>query len=354
MAAAPARGPVAGIGRELWRWWAARMTELLPARWRAPASLPDATLVVLPLTADSARAEVVLRRRGRETPLGQVALAALPGLRRRPRRLLLRAPPGALLEREVALPLAAQQDPGGVLRYELDRLTPFAAEEVAWAWRLEARDAARGLLRLRLSLLPRIVVDPALAALARAGLRTDGIEAPAADGPRAIPLAEAAPARSPRREAWRRRGLALAGTACGGLAIAAVALPFALQSMTLAAAERQIAALQPQVQEAEALRRRLATAKGGQDAFAAERARIGDALRVIATLTELLPDDTWLTELTLRQRKLTIAGRSSGAARLIGLLSADPGIRETAFVAPVTRAESGGVDVFSIRAELGL
>ena len=81
------------------------------------------------------------------------------------------------------------------------------------------------------------------------------------------------------------------------------------------------------------------------------------ALRAIAALTEILPDDTWLTELTLRQRKLTMAGRSAGAARLIGLLSADPTIRDAAFAAPVTRAEgtraeSGGVDAFSIRAEL--
>ena len=49
-----------------------------------------------------------------------------------------------------------------------------------------------------------------------------------------------------------------------------------------------------------------------------------------------------------------MAGRSGGAARLIGLLSADPTIRDPAFVAPVTRADSGGGDIFSIRAELRL
>ncbi|WP_165982920.1 PilN domain-containing protein, partial [Dankookia rubra] len=184
-----------------------------------------------------------------------------------------------------------------------------------------------------------------------------GLEAEAADGtPRAIPLDEATPP-SPRRETWRRRGLAAAGTACAGLAIAAIALPFGLQSMALADAERQIEALAPRVAEAEALRRRMAEAKGGQDAFAAERARVGDALQAIAAITDILPDGTWLTELTLRQRKLGMAGRSAGAARLIGLLSADPTIGDAAFAAPVTRAEGtraepGGVDAFSIRAEL--
>jgi general secretion pathway protein L len=258
--------------------------------------------------------------------LDAAALAGLPAaLRRRPRRVVLRPPPGTLLEREAVLPLAARHDPGGVLRYELDRLTPFAPEEVFWTWRQEGRDAARGTLRLRVSLLPKAALQAPIEALRRAGLQPAGLEAGGRRRrTRAIPVGEAAGAPSRRREAWRRRGLAAAGVACGGLAVAAVALPFVLQSFALAAADRHIEALRPRVAEAEALRRRMADAKGGQDAFAAERARVGDALRAIAALTEILPDDTWLTELTLRQRKLTMAGRSAGAARLIGLLSADP------------------------------
>lgn len=341
--------------RALLTWWAARLAELLPARLRAGATLPDALLLSL---ATPLEADVALRRRGREAPLGRfilddAGLASL-ALRRRPRRVLLRPVPDALLERDVALPLAAQHDPAGVLRHELDRLTPFAAAEVFWAWRLGARDVARNTLRLRLFLLPRSTIQPAVEALRRFGLPPTALEALAADGvPCTIPLDDAAPP-SPSRLAWRRRGLFAAGTGCAALGIAAIALPFALQSMALADAERHIAALQPRVQEAEALRRRMAEAKGGQDAFAAERARVGDALQAIAALTDVLPDDTWLTEFTLRQRKLTMAGRSGGAARLIGLLSADPTIRDPAFVAPVTRAESGGGDVFSIRAELRL
>lgn len=348
---------------ELLTWWAERMGELLPSRLRAGAAAPDALLVTVraPDCDDGLEADFALRRRGRETALGRfsldaAALAGLPAaLRRRPRRVVLRSPPGTLLEREAVLPLAARHDPGGVLRYELDRLTPFAPDEVFWTWRQEGRDTARSALRVRVSLLPKASLRAPIDALRRAGLPPAGLEATVPGGEvRAIPMGEAAIAPSRRREAWRRRGLAAAGIACGGLAVAAAALPFALQSFALAAADRHIEALRPRVVEAEALRRRIAEARGGQDAFAAERARVGDALRTIAALTEILPDDTWLTELTLRQRKLTMAGRSAGAARLIGLLSADPTIRDAAFVAPVTRAEAGGGDAFSIRAELGM
>src|SRR3954469_25610954 len=162
--------PAPRIWRELLAWWAERMGEMLPARLRAGAASPDALLVTLPSPAEGIGAEISLRQRGRETSLGRfgldaATLAGLPPLRRRPRHVVLRPPPGTVLEREVMLPLAAQHDPHGVLCYELDRLTPFAPEEVAWSWRLEGRDTARGLLRLRLSLLPRAALRSPIEAL---------------------------------------------------------------------------------------------------------------------------------------------------------------------------------------------
>ncbi|HYZ34537.1 MAG TPA: PilN domain-containing protein [Crenalkalicoccus sp.] len=353
---------------EFLSWWTQQMLDLIPARLRRTGMvLPDALVVSLPSTApgdaDPHEAAFSLRRRGRESSIGHFALdgtglRALSRMlrgRRKPTCIVLRPPPAALLERSVSLPLAAARDPGAVLRYELDRLTPFTAEEVFWAWRLEFRDTSRRLLQLRLSLLPKAGLLAPIEALRRAGLAPVRLEPLAPDGrPSAMGLGEPDGAALPRREAWRRRGLAVLWALCGGLAAAAIALPFVIQSLGLAAAERHMAALRPRVAEAEGLRKRIAEAKGSHDVVAAERARVGDALQVIAALTELLPDDTYLTDLTLRQRKLTMGGRSAAAARLIGLLSADPTIRDAAFIAPITRATSGPGDMFSIRAELGM
>jgi general secretion pathway protein L len=353
---------------EFLTWWTQQMLDLIPPRVRRTGTvLSDALVVTLPTAAPGDvtphEAEFSLRRRGRESSIGHFALDET-GLRavsrmlrgrRKPACIVLRPPPSALLERGVSLPLAAARDPGGVLRYELERLTPFMAEEVFWAWRLEFRDISRRLLQLRLSLLPKAGLLAPIEALRRAGFAPIRLEPLAPNGqPRAMGLGEPDGAALPRREAWHRRGLAMLWVLCGGLAAAAVALPFVIQSLGLYAAERHIEALRPQVAEAEGLRKRIAEAKGSQDAVTAERARVGDALQVIAAQTELLPDDTYLTDLTLRQRKLTIAGRSAAAARLIGLLSADPTIRDAAFIAPITRATSGPGDMFSIRAELGM
>jgi general secretion pathway protein L len=136
------------------------------------------------------------------------------------------------------------------------------------------------------------------------------------------------------------------------LAVAAAGTPFVTQSLAIAAVEARIAALQPRVAEVEALRRRIAAGTAGNDVIAAERARNGDALQVLATVTDLMPDDTVLADLSLRQGKLDISGRSLTAARLIPAMAADPTLRNPSFVAPVTRTPDGKADTFVIRAEL--
>ena len=73
----------------------------------------------------------------------------------------------------------------------------------------------------------------------------------------------------------------------------------------------------------------------------------------MAELTRLLPGDTYLTDLEQRRGKITIAGRSGSASRLIALLAGDGRLRNPSFAAPVTRMAGSGVEVFSITAEIG-
>ena len=90
----------------------------------------------------------------------------------------------------------------------------------------------------------------------------------------------------------------------------------------------------------------------GREVLTQEMQRTGDVLQVLATVTRILPDDTYLTDFSLRNRHLSISGRSASAPHLITGLSADPAIRNAAFAAPVTRIEGASVDVFSIQGEI--
>jgi general secretion pathway protein L len=302
------------------------------------------------VAVQSEHLQLTMRRRGRETLLGRFTMTeaglaeAVRSLRRRPRQVILRLASGAMLERPIELPLAAERDVDRVLVFEMDRFTPFAAAEVVWQADVLQRDPAQRRLLLRLSLVPRAAIQSCLDLLSRAGLAPDWLEALTADGtPRRLPLADHAAPRS-------FRAMTVAAGAVAVLGVAVVATPFVMQWLARDATEHAIAGIQPQVTRVEGLRRHLADA--GSDAIAAERDRIGNVLQVLAIVTDTLPDDTWLTELSLHQGKLNIAGQSPAAARLIPALAAEPNLRNPAFAAPVTRAPDGHADLFVIRADL--
>jgi general secretion pathway protein L len=334
--------------RDFAEWWARQMRELLPRTVLSTLERADALLV----TAQTEWFSLAVRRRGRETALGQFrtdeagVAAARAAARAAPRRVVLSVPSDLLLERQVELPLAAERDLAGILSYEMNSLTPFAAEDVIWQTAMVKRDAAQRRLQLRLTLVPRSALRPCLDLLARLGVTADGLEATAGDGSqRRLALA------GPGKPAGRRLTTALAGAA-GILAVAVVVTPFVMQSLARKATERAIAALAPDVAKATAMRKRLADGIAGAGILAEEQARIGDVLQVLAALTEIVPDDSWLSDLSMRQGKLNFSGESPAAARLIPALAADPDFHNPAFAAPVVRSPSGRAEQFVIRADL--
>ncbi len=343
--------------REFLSWWLRQLLGLLPARWRQSRSgmeARDAVLLLLqePAQARPATVELMLRRQGRGGRLGRFlldgsglqALRAAAGSPARRGAVRLVLPAHLLLEQQVTLPLAAERELDSVLRYEMDRLTPFRPDAVFWSRIVERRDRQNGRVQIRLRLVPKVMIGAVLEALATVGLTPALLES-AADPARQIALA------APHASPWRQRSWAVAGAVCAALLLATIAIPFVQQSLQAGRVEARIEALRPQVDLAEALRRRLTDQAASADIVAAEGARVGDALRALSDVTDVLPDDTYLYELTLRDRILTLSGQSAAAARLIPTLAADPALRNPTFSAPITRNELTGSEGFSIRAE---
>jgi general secretion pathway protein L len=342
---------------ELVTWWTSQMQGLIPqAILRHNTRQSDASVISIGESATPTlpTLRLSMRRAGKESAIGQFLLDP-PGiaeaqliLRRVSRRhaIAARVPEALLLERTVILPLAAEADVGNVLRYEIERITPFATEELYWTWLVTRRDRERQRLHVKLSLVPKTSVATLTSALERLSAVPSWLEVRSAGASCVIPLGHLA--ESDRR---RRRGLRLASAGIGGLAITAIVLPFILQSVAESRVEEQLRALEPRVQLAETLRQRIASYSSGAALVAGERGRGGDPLAVLAAVTTVLPDDTFLADLSLRQGKLEISGESKAAARLIAALAASPTIREPAFVTSVTRAENGS-DAFSIRANI--
>jgi general secretion pathway protein L len=338
---------------EFFTWWRQQLLDLVPESL-VRGSGPEANALVADASAPGVLT-LLRRRRGAETRVAQARLdePGLPALRAalngRPsgEPVVLRLAPAALLERTVTLPLAAERELARVLRYEMERLTPFSADEVFWGHHLESRDRGRGRLLLRLCLIPRSQVQDMIDRLAECGGRPALIEAAGAIGPRAIRLAA-----EPDSGRIARLNPRTAAMVLAGLAGVVVISPFLRQTLEMGQAQRALDELAPQMRLVDGLRHKILGADAGGDAVARETRRLGDMLGALAAVTEILPDDSYLTEFTMRERKMTLSGLSASAPRLISALSSDPRIHNPAFTAPVTRDGTNHNDVFAIRAEL--
>lgn len=321
-------------------WWLARITELLPNAWANAASGPRDGIVV---EADADQnVTVSIRRKGRYSPITLGAAARQAGQK----SVLLRPPGGVILVKHHTVPTASRHQLDQLLRHELGRITPFPAEELFWRWDGHTKPSNRARTDVTLTMVPRITLAPALSALDAVGLKAHFVEVGSIERPK---LLEVADATHRAAETILVRGLA---GMCVILAVVALVLPFGLQAFALYRTDSAIAELQPATAQVETLRRAIAARDAGRGILAQEMERTGDVLQTLATVTSILPDDTFLTDFSLRERQMSLSGRSASAPRLITGLSANPAIRNTAFAAPVTRIEGATADVFSIKAEI--
>ncbi len=92
------------------------------------------------------------------------------------RQLVLRFPADQALARTLSLPLAAEKNLRRVAGFEMDRLTPFAADQVYYHARVLQRQPEQRRLRVELTALPRVAVDPVLLQLRQQGLLPDVLD----------------------------------------------------------------------------------------------------------------------------------------------------------------------------------
>jgi general secretion pathway protein L len=113
-----------------------------------------------------------------------------------------------------------------------------------------------------------------------------------------------------------------------------------------------IAALDLEIADRRAILKRIAEGVGGGQSHGLEAKKnlAPVAVVVLDELSVLLPDSTYLTELSLDAGRLRITGVSANAAELVPLLEGSGYFTNAAFYAPTTRLTGGATDRFSIEA----
>ena len=145
-----------------------------------------------------------------------------------------------------------------------------------------------------------------------------------------------------------RRRLPLVAVLVAGIASAA-SWPLAQQSR-IAGIEREIAALKPRAEAALAERERQRRGNDRVAAILALRLARPPLIEVLDELSRAVPDNSWLTSLSIGGRDIVIEGLSPSAAGVVQALERGGGFAKIVFRSPINRDAASGLEQFRLGA----
>lgn len=255
---------------------------------------------------------------------------------------VLRLQPPESLVREIRLPAAASENLGQVLRYEMDRHTPFSADAVYYGYRVLGQ-APDNSIRVQLAVVLRERLDQWLDRLHLRGVYPGLVVADQA------PQIDLAPAkgRGPRG----RGGSLVQGILLGAVVLALIGvlvLPLWFLRDTAIQLLRERGQVRNVAMQAEALREQRDALEHQTNYLVARKLEHPSVLRILEELTAILPDNTWVRDLQMRGDRIVIQGLSASASGLIERIESSPLFGEVAFAAPVTADPRSAKDSFQI------
>ena len=343
-------------------WWGSQLLACLPERWRRVVAERSESLV-LDLRSDEI---VVWRERGdamseyarirRDLP-PEAQTAEFQRLRTAIDDPLVQTvfciPAERVLTRTLSLPSAAEENLRQVLGFEMDRQTPFKADQVYFDSRVLGHDATGRNVQVELVLIPRTQLDQELSALPSAAADLDGVDSWRSEPGAGRRKTNLLP---PERRA-RRRNLRLPinlGLAALALILFVLVMDESLANRATAveAMRAEVARTEVEAKQVAALKKTLADSISGAN-FLTERKRKGPLMvALIDDVSRRLPDDTYLERLQIENKQVQLQGQAQEAAKLIALLGASPCLSNPGFQGQVQPDPRSGKERFQINADL--
>ncbi|MBV9562649.1 MAG: PilN domain-containing protein [Bradyrhizobium sp.] len=260
-------------------------------------------------------------------------------------RVDIRMRPEQLLFREIDFPKQAADFLGGMVRAQIDRLTPWTASEAEFGMtqpvaiandRIALTVAATSKQRIQ----PLVTLATRLGAASVAGL----VEVPA----------DAEPVCVFERELAHGGGVDLSRllrlTLLGASLAAAASLLISTYAGSMLDAEQQD--LQHRIAQRRAALR-IDQGSGSARALLARRKQSSpSSVMVLEAISRVLPDTTYVTELRVEGDKMQVVGLTQDAPSLIKLLEQSPQFTRATFFAPTTRDPSDPGERFHIEAHV--
>ena len=341
--------------RHFLRWWRASLLDWLPVRWQWALGWAPARLLLRQqgdtLQLDREIGSERVRVGSLPWPCEPVALTAAlsPRLQQLPRSWMLDG--SDVLRRRLRVPAAASGRLRDVMRFEIDRQTPFTAEQVSFDVRA-CGERPGGQLDTELVVLPRTRLEHWQQSAGRWAEVVNGLDVVDVEG---VPLqVNLLPPelRHVGRDPRLRLEILLGMSTLVMLVLAAGQL---LHNRAEAAAtlRQQVEHSARNARDVSEERARLQALVDGARFLDEEHARRPSMLAVWNELSEKLPEGTWLEKIGVDNLQVQLIGLSREANQLVPLLQASTLWRRVNLTG-VLQADgtAGGPDRFTLTAEL--
>ena len=342
-----------------WRWWSAELRQLVPARYSGATRVPAVTLeggdLVLADARGAAPSRVAmdtLDPAAQRTALRQILQTA--GENRG--RVRLRLARDEALVRRVWLPAATEENLAQVIGFEMDRFTPFRADDVYFDHRVVARDPTAAQVQVEIAVARREAVEAKVERLRAWGASVQGVNVADDSSAAAVPLDLLPHEQRGQREAGRDRWLVpVLASVVVALLATALLLPVYQKREAVVALLPQVAQARQQAEAADVIRAALERQVADYNFLMTRKQGTWPALAFIEDVSKLLPDTTWVQQLDVKtigkNREIQVTGETASSSKLIEIFEQSTVMQNAAPKGAMTRGSTPNSERFMIVAE---
>ena len=358
---------LAGPLGQFFRWWIEELKASLPASWRQKLQYAMRRVT---FGLDSAELSIGVDENRSLKIFDSFPLTESVTLQQEQihdlllERELLEAPrflvldTSCILRKEMKLPAAAEANIAQVLGFEMDRQTPFRATDVYYDWKIVKRDSESGQLSIELFVVPRAEVDKSIEFLTARQVKLAGVDiiddASANDEPSTMGL-NILPTEQ-RASGLSRKAIAnmALGAAAVVLLVVVMVQSLYLRAHQVSELEDAIALVQGEARQVQKIREQIEDASEAATFLTVRREASPLAIELLADITRLLPDDTYLDRLVIGQTSVQLQGKSQNAQQLIELVNSSELLDNASFRGSTRLDARSGLEIFEVNAEVVL
>jgi general secretion pathway protein L len=347
------------------RWWWSELRALVPAQWRKRF---EQRMAIVAAEGDEWRCLKPVS--GRLAESGRVNVGSLDPAGRRlafsrlvedgtgvAGNVWLALAPHEVLVRPATLPLAAEEALRDAVGFELDRLTPFAAEQAWFDFRVTSRDTIAGRIALDLAAVLRRPVEARMAELREMGATVLGVGVVSDLAMSPMPF-NLLPPEKRERPATSRSTVAARSLAVfvAALALAAVIYPLWLKRSAVIELQPRMDSSKAGADVAERLAREIEKLASEHNFLVAKKQGQYSTLSLLEDLSRVLPDTTWIQQLDVKSgtkvRELQLSGETGTSSKLFELLEQSGSLVNPTFKSALTKGVTPNTERFLLAAEV--